>query len=604
MDANRERKTMQSRRAWIVGAAVIATMAGGLAGCRSEEQKVKQAAADLEPVEARFDPMGGVGRAVGDAAAGAGDAVAGAVGEAGKAVGDAARQGVEAIGKTAVGTVEAAGAVTGQGVQSAQATAEGAARAVVSATGKRYEPTWESLDQRPTPQWFADAKFGIFIHWGVYSVPAWGPKGQYAEWYWRRTFDDKQALQDNAWGAFHKRVYGENFPYQDLAPMFTCELFDPDQWADIFHRSGARYIVLTSKHHEGFCLWPNAEASRTWGRPWNAVETGPQRDILGDLTEAVRRRGLKMGYYYSLYEWFNPLWLDASQRDRYVAEHMLPQAKDLVMRYKPDILWADGEWDMEAEKWHSQEFLAWLFNESPVKDTVAINDRWGKGCRHKHGGYFTTEYGAGLAGATHPWEECRGMGHSFGYNRNEDLDDYKSARELILILIDLTSRGGCLLLDIGPTGDGRIPVIMQQRLIEIGDWLRVNGEAIYETVPWNQTCQWSEGEKPEQEYKEYMAKYNVLDIVGAGPKNGRAVKQAFFTSKPGVLYAILPAWPGEHFVLRDVTPAEDVKVSLLGRTALLPWKRTGDGMAIDLSQVGVSELVGQAAWTLKIEGEL
>ena len=196
MDANRERKTMQSRRAWIVGAAVIATMAGGLAGCRSEEQKVKQAAADLEPVEARFDPMGGVGRAVGDAAAGAGDAVAGAVGEAGKAVGDAARQGVEAIGKTAVGTVEAAGAVTGQGVQSAQATAEGAARAVVSATGKRYEPTWESLDQRPTPQWFADAKFGIFIHWGVYSVPAWGPKGQYAEWYWRRTFDDKQALQD------------------------------------------------------------------------------------------------------------------------------------------------------------------------------------------------------------------------------------------------------------------------------------------------------------------------------------------------------------------------------------------------------------------------
>jgi len=590
--------------AWIVAALL-------LAGCTSKEEQVKQAAAQLEPVEARFDPVAGVGRAIGDTAAGAAEVAEVTVKGAGRAIEVAARQAARLVSQAASDTTEAVEATGRSGAETVEAGAEAvaktagdAAAAVTSVARKRYEPTWESLDTRPTPAWFAKAKFGIFIHWGVYSVPAWGPKVQYAEWYWRRAFTDDQKLQNNAWGAYHKRVYGEDFPYKDFAPMFTCELFDPDQWADIFYRSGAKYVVLTSKHHEGFCLWPSAEASRTWGRPWNAVEIGPKRDLLGDLTAAVRRRGLKMGYYYSLYEWFNPLWLDKSKRGQYVTEHMLPQLKDLVTRYQPDIVWTDGEWDMPAENWHSTEFLAWLFNESPVRDTVAINDRWGKGCRHKHGGYYTTEYGAGLADASHPWEECRGMGHSFGYNRNESIDDYKSARELLLVLIDLTSRGGCLLLDIGPTGDGRIPVIMQQRLIEMGDWLAVNGEAIYETVPWRRDCQWSEGKRPQQEYKEYKAKYNVLDVVGAASKNGRAVKQAFFTSKPGMVYAILPAWPGKRFLLRDVTPAEDVTVRLLGRPGTLPWKRSPDGMMIDLSNVKVRELPSRIAWTLKIEGEL
>ena len=136
-----------------------------------------------------------------------------------------------------------------------------------------YEPKWESLDARPCPQWFLDAKFGIFIHWGVYSVPSWGTKGEYAEWYWNR-MDDKKP--DNVWWQFHEKNYGEKFDYQDFAPQFSAELFNADQWADIFARSGAKYIVPTSKHHDGFCLWPSAEASKTWGRPWNAVEIGPQ----------------------------------------------------------------------------------------------------------------------------------------------------------------------------------------------------------------------------------------------------------------------------------------------------------------------------------------
>ena len=140
------------------------------------------------------------------------------------------------------------------------------------------------------------------------------------------------------------------------------------------------------------------------------MEVGPKRDLLGDLTTEVRKRGLKMGIYYSLYEWYNPLWL--SDKPRYVTEHMHPQFKDVVTKYKPSIIFSDGEWDLTSAEWKSPELLAWLFNESPVRDEVVIDDRWGKDTRHKHGGYFTTEYTAGLEGSTHPWEESRGMGFS------------------------------------------------------------------------------------------------------------------------------------------------------------------------------------------------
>jgi alpha-L-fucosidase len=409
-------------------------------------------------------------------------------------------------------------------------------------------------------------------------------------------------LNDSEWAKFHAKTYGKDFSYFDFAPKFTCEMYDPDQWADFFARSGAKYIVLTSKHHEGFCLWPSKEANKTWGRKWNSVDAGPGRDILGELTTAVRKRGIKMGYYFSFYEWFNPLY--RSDVNAYVDTHMLPQLKDLVVRYNPDIVWPDGEWEHKDPVWRSTEFLAWLFNESAVKDTVVINDRWGKGARHNHGGYYTTEYGAGLKDATHPWEECRGMGHSFGYNRNESITDYRSGREMVLMLIDLVSRGGNLLLDIGPTGDGRIPVIMQERLVQIGAWLKVNGEAIYGTTTWKESCQWSEGKRPEQVYKEYKAKYNVMDVVGEGPKDGRAVKEMFFTSKPGALYAIVPVRPGEKLVVRDVKPARNVKVTMLGREGELSWRKGAGGMVIDTSGISQSELPCKWAWVFKIEGNI
>jgi alpha-L-fucosidase len=467
-----------------------------------------------------------------------------------------------------------------------------------AAQPKKFAANWASLDARPTPAWFLDAKFGVFIHWGVYSVPAWGAQGEYSEWYWRRIISDKP--KEAVWRDFHAKNYGTNFNYMDFAPKFTAELYDAKQWADLFARAGVKYVVPTSKHHDGYALWPSAEASRTWGRPWNALEIGPRRDLMGELATATRAAGLKFGFYYSLYEWFNPLWL--KDRPRYVTEHMFPQFKDVVSRYAPAIIFADGEWDMPSKDWRSEELLAWLFNESPSKNEVVINDRWGKDSRHKHGGYWTTEYAAGLKDGTHPWEESRGMAHSYGLNRAERYDDYKTTREFVLVLIDLVSRGGNLLLDIGPAADGTIPPLMEQRLLEIGDWLKVNGEAIYGTRFAGRSAQWTAGTRPKQDYGEYKVKYNLLDQVGQQPKNGQAVKQVFFTKKPDALYAISVGWPGKPLVLRDVNVPAGATVTILGVPGALKTSSSGTTLTITLPDFGPDEAPCRYAFAFKITG--
>lgn len=459
-----------------------------------------------------------------------------------------------------------------------------------------YEPNWASLDQRPTPKWWVDAKFGIFVDWGLCSVPAWSVRGEYAEWYWNRVERDKS--KDGPWWSFHSQTYGEDFEYEDFATMFKGELFDPDEWAELFERSGAKYVVLISKHHDGYCLWPSQEANKTWGRPWNSVDSGPERDVLGELTEAVEGRGLRMGMYYSLYEWYNPLWL--KDRDRYVAEHMIPQFKNVVTRYRPSVIFSDGEWDMHSSRWRSEELLAWLFNESPVGSHVVVNDRWGKDTRHKHGGYYTTEYGAGLKSGVHPWEENRGMAHSYGYSRTETLSDYKSTRELVLMLVDLVSRGGNFLLDIGPASDGRIPVIMEERLTQMGEWLEVNGEAIYSCWPWRKTCQWSAGEMPDVGYGgQYKAKYDIKELTGK-PTGGKAVIDAFFTCKGDTLYAITPRWPKKSFVVKEVSTSVNTTVTLLGLNTRLKWRERDGDVVIDVPLLSPDELPCDYAYVFKI----
>ncbi|WP_346236455.1 alpha-L-fucosidase [Niabella insulamsoli] len=432
----------------------------------------------------------------------------------------------------------------------------------VSSVRAQYQPTWKSLDARPIPRWFTDAKFGIFIHWGLYSVPAWatnsnadGFGSNYAEWYWER-LNNKKLKIHKEFVDFHNKNYGPQFHYQDFAHMFKAELFDPQQWAKIFKDAGAKYVVLTSKHHDGFALWPSREA---WN--WNAADAGPHRDLAGDLSEAVKKSGLHMGFYYSLYEWYNPLY--KQNVNKYVDEHMLPQLKDLVTRYQPEIIWPDGEWDQSDTTWRSREFLAWLYNESPVKNTVVTNDRWGGG--RSHGGFNTTEYGSGKASLERPWEECRGIGESFGYNRNEALEQYQTSEQLIKMLIDIVSRGGNLLLNIGPAADGTIPVIMQQRLKDMGDWLKINGEAIYGTMAWKEA-----------------------------PKS--KMKDIFYTRKGNDLYVLATAWQNKI----AVPSVKAEKIALLGYNGKVNFTKKANGIEIIAPTLQPGTYAGSTAWVYKI----
>lgn len=402
-----------------------------------------------------------------------------------------------------------------------------------------YENTWDSLNSRPVPKWFGDAKFGIFIHWGLYSVPAYTNRGEYAEWYMRQIENPSHPAR-----IFHDKTYGSSFKYEDFVKGFTAELFDAKHWAELFRKAGAKYINLVSKHHDGFCLYPSAYA---WN--WNSYDVGPHRDFCMELREAMEGTGVKFGVYHSVYEWFNPVYL--RNPEEYALTHLHPMLKELICRYEPWTLFTDGEWDHPSSMWHSTEFLTWLYNESPVRDTIVPNDRWGKETRGRLGGNFTSEYGMIEGGKRiedivldRPFEECRGIGKSFGLNRIEGVDDYMSAKELLTMLCDLVSKGGNFLLNIGPAADGTIPVIMEERLLQMGGWLEVNGDAIYGT--------------------DIYTKHKQTDI--------------FYTKKGDKVYAILTKFPFGSVKLDEVPYKPDLTAKLLACDAPVDI-RNSDGCA-------------------------
>lgn len=441
-----------------------------------------------------------------------------------------------------------------------------------------YEAKWESLDKRPVPQWWTDAKFGIFIHWGPYAVPAYAPTPDgrkfnsdlYAEWYHGKLIGKNKKFVEH-----HEKMYG-NAPYGNFAAEFKAENFDAKKWANLFKRAGARYVVITSKHHDGYALWPSPETPY-----YNSVMLGSGRDIAREFCDAMREAGLKRGFYYSLLEYANPYYPSARHvKDKTALsieewnERMnLPQLKELADKYEADIIWPDGEWDFPSSRHCSEKYLAWLFNESKVKDTVVVNDRWGNDSRGRHGGHYTTEYlleGFNNDGVsdTHPWEECRGIGNSFGYNRFETPDEYMTRERCIETLVSCVSRGGNLLLNIGPTADGRIPAIMQDRLLAMGRWLEVNGEAIYATQGGG--------------------------VNDPGAKDGKV----YYTRKGSSLYAICFKWPKGELKLSGVGAVKGV--SLLGSQVAIGFKADGNSVVIDASSVSPADMPCELAWVFKL----
>uniref|UniRef100_A0A8C0RA00 alpha-L-fucosidase n=2 Tax=Canis lupus TaxID=9612 RepID=A0A8C0RA00_CANLF len=322
---------------------------------------------------------------------------------------------------------------------------------------RRYTPDWQSLDSRPLPDWFDKAKFGVFVHWGVFAVPAWG-----SEWFWWHWKGEGLPQYEQ----FMSENYPPGFSYADFGPQFTARFFHPDTWADLFQAAGAR------------------------GGEAGPAQEPPEGCALDVAHLASRRGNIRYGLYHSLLEWFHPLYLldkkNNFKTQFFVRAKTMPELYDLVNRYEPDLIWSDGEWECPDTYWNSTEFLSWLYNDSPVKDHVVVNDRWGQNCSCHHGGYYNCQDKYKPESLPdHKWEMCTSIDKvSWGYRRNMVMSDVASECEIISELVQTVSLGGNYLLNIGPTKDGLIVPIFQERLLSIGKWLSINGEAIYASKPW------------------------------------------------------------------------------------------------------------------------
>jgi alpha-L-fucosidase len=446
-------------------------------------------------------------------------------------------------------------------------------------TPRHYDASLESLDQHPLPRWYADAKLGIFIHWGLYSVPGWAPlvhpehdftsqgyiaHNPYAEWYLNSMRLDGSPTQ-----AYHREHYGASYDYYNFAPVFdrAIQEWNPDTWAKLFHDVGAKYVVLTSKHHDGFTLWP----SSTPNPKLPADRQHATRDIVGELSAAVRKEGLRMGLYYSGgYDWTfvpGPIrvttdYEKVKPQSAAYGEYVDAQMRELIDRYHPAILWNDIDYPKSG---HPLQIMADYYNAVPEG---LIDDRFGV----KHSDFKSPEYQTLDKISETKWEECRGLGRSFGYNRAEGEAETIAPDELIYLLIDIVSKNGNLLLDVGPEADGTIPPVQMSRLQALGAWLRLNGEAIYGTRPWKRAA----GETNE----------------------GIKVR---FTQRDSTVYAMLLGQPKTPTItLKSLSLKAGAQIYLLGHDKPLVWSQKGDNIRVHWP----SAVSGRYAYVLKLIGTL
>lgn len=407
-----------------------------------------------------------------------------------------------------------------------------------------YQPTLESLSSNPLPHWFAGAKLGIFIHWGLYSVPGWAPlshpdhdftnvdyikNNPYAEWYL-----NVMRIPGSPTQAYNNEHYGANFSYYDFAPIFNrqSKKWNPDEWAKTFRDAGARYVVLTTKHHQGFTLWPSKTVNPNPSIPQN--ERHAERDIVGELTAAVRKQEMKMGLYYSGgYDWtFNSGPIETPQdyesvkpETKAYGDYAFALIHELIDRYHPAVLWNDIDWPKTGRP---MQVEADYYNT--VSDGV-VDDRFGI----KHADFTSPEYQNLDKIAVKKWEECRGLGRSFGYNRAEGEAETIASADLISLLVDIVSKNGNLLLDVGPEDDGTIPPVQLERLKALGAWLKQNGEAIYDTLPWERAV----GKTAEGDDLRFTRKGSDLYATILETPKGRTATIDGVAARPGMQVTIL-----------------------------------------------------------------
>ncbi|MCO6450976.1 MAG: alpha-L-fucosidase [Caldilineales bacterium] len=443
-----------------------------------------------------------------------------------------------------------------------------------------FEPTWESLAQHQVPDWFHNAKLGVLIVWGLFSVPGWAPltgdfdevvknqgwegffrESPYAEWYYNTIkFPDSSSRQ------YHNATYGDSFEYDDFVPIFNeaAKKLEPEAWADFLKSVGIRYVVFLTKHHDGFLLWPSDHVNPH--KPGYRVH----RDVTGELTAAVRARGMHMGLYYSSgLDWsYNDAWIRdyigvfqaVPQTDDYVA-CVDAHWRELIDRYEPSVLWSDIAHPASS---NLPDLFAYYYNKIP--DGV-INDRFKQELpmeepgnldimgspTGRHYDFNTPEYTSFPEIMDNKWESNRGLAHSYSFNRIEKPENYLSDEELIHMLADVVSKNGNLLLSLGPEADGTIPELQRLRYEALGRWLAVNGESIFDTRPWTR----AEG------------------VTG----DGVPVR---FTQKENELFAIIlgPISP-PHVVIHDLTLPDHARVEVLGSQQPVNWQQVGTSVRVD-----------------------
>ncbi len=455
-----------------------------------------------------------------------------------------------------------------------------------------FRADWSSLQTYKIPDWYKDAKFGIFIHWGIYSVPAYG-----SEWYPRNMYQKNSDIYKH-----HVATYGtpDKFGYKDFIPLFKADNFNADEWAALFKQSGARYVIPVAEHHDGFAMYDSSLSD------WTAVKMGPQKDVIGELATAVRKQGLYFGVSSHRVEhdfffdggrkiksdvndpdyaaFYGPAHSRLENKDNtptandftYVsnawADDWLARSAEIVNKYQPDIIYFDWWIGHPAMRANLSRFAAYYYNSAANKAGFTPVINYKEYAFAEHSAVLDVERGQLDGIRPLHWQSDTSVSNkSWGYIKN---DNFKSPQYIIHVLADIVSKNGNLLLNIGPRADGTIPDEVKNILLEVGAWLKTNGEAIYGTHPWK-----IYGEGP------------VKSVAGAfheGEAKPYTVQDFRFTMKDGVLYAIELGWPanGEaviHALANNGKYEKKISlVSLLGSNEQIQFSQKNDGLHIKL----------------------